>query len=480
MLQFSAAIFGQKSCLTNDNFDMTAKPRIDQPIPPFSMVQGQKKMKKILASFVCMLPLLIGCTPKVESGVSAYEAKQYSVAREVFEKNSADPVALYYLYKIYSNGDGVTADERRGREYLTKAAEKGYAKAQENLADKYFNGYGVEKNLNEASRLYSAAAAQGLKSAYVGLGDYYAHENGGNDKKKAFEYYLSAEGTAIGDWTLGRLYESGLDGEPEAPEKAFKYYQATTKHDQEKWIAQSARFDLAELFYYGYGVSQDAGEALKLVKTVTDSEIDFLAEKASAFYAWLLFWGHGTNENPKEAVRIWESQIKAAIKKNTDNSKVYVDAHTLYGLLIAHKDRKGEPHDPAIVEFVKQIVANPMPPGDLIQVKYQALGYGINDCGHSVSVSPRSHGRYRKLKGETYLAMAECHLKDAKSYRTDAYYFALRAGEFGEVKGTTLAREIYTMMSPAERESVRAVDAMGKRLDLAIRNLELQRSVNGK
>jgi TPR repeat protein len=53
--------------------------------------------------------------------------------------------------------------------WLTRAAQAGYAQAQNNLGALYERGAGVEQNLNNAGQLYSLAANQGHGPATLAL-----------------------------------------------------------------------------------------------------------------------------------------------------------------------------------------------------------------------------------------------------------------------------------------------------------------------
>src|SRR5207247_4375042 len=61
-------------------------------------------------------------------------------------------------------------------ENLEKAADQGYAQAQNNLGTLYENGEGVPKDLRKAAKLYQKAADQGYALAQNNLGLLY--ENG--------------------------------------------------------------------------------------------------------------------------------------------------------------------------------------------------------------------------------------------------------------------------------------------------------------
>ena len=79
-----------------------------------------------------------------------------------------DPAAMHFLgKKLYDAGDYETA-----LEYLTKAAELGYAGAHYDLSNLYRKGEGVDKDMKMAIYLLEEAAIAGHPSARYNLGIY--------------------------------------------------------------------------------------------------------------------------------------------------------------------------------------------------------------------------------------------------------------------------------------------------------------------
>ena len=62
-------------------------------------------------------------------------------------------------------------DKKKAFKYHSLASEQGDAKAQYNCGVMYYNGYGVERDVEEALRLFELAAAQGFKQAQDVLAD---------------------------------------------------------------------------------------------------------------------------------------------------------------------------------------------------------------------------------------------------------------------------------------------------------------------
>jgi len=73
------------------------------------------------------------------------------------------------LAKKYYDGDGISKDYGKAVYWYTKAAEQGYATAQNNLGICYENGQGVPKDNVKAVSWYTKAAEQGNENAQKNL-----------------------------------------------------------------------------------------------------------------------------------------------------------------------------------------------------------------------------------------------------------------------------------------------------------------------
>jgi hypothetical protein len=106
-------------------------------------------------------------------------------AREHFDLDTAqaaaangDRDAAYFLGRSFAKGIGVTQDHVRAAEYLSQAAKKGHAYAQNDLAVLYARGLGVEQNYALAAEWYLKAAEQGDAFAQYSLGSAYSSGRG--------------------------------------------------------------------------------------------------------------------------------------------------------------------------------------------------------------------------------------------------------------------------------------------------------------
>ena len=93
-----------------------------------------------------------------------------------------------------------------------RAAEQGYADAQNCLGEMYEKGRGVPKDEAEAAKWYRKAAEQGEAIAQCKLGDMYAESRGVlQDDTEAVRWYRKAaeQGNAEAQFNLGCLFADG-------------------------------------------------------------------------------------------------------------------------------------------------------------------------------------------------------------------------------------------------------------------------------
>ena len=110
---------------------------------------------------------------------------------------------------IYQNGQGVAQDYSQARAWYQKAADQGYAAAQDGLGTMYYSGYGVAQDYSQARAWYQKAADQGRPTAQYNLGVIYQNGQGvAQDYSQARACYQKAadQGYAAAQENLGNLY----------------------------------------------------------------------------------------------------------------------------------------------------------------------------------------------------------------------------------------------------------------------------------
>jgi TPR repeat protein len=136
---------------------------------------------------------------------------------------------------LYESGTGVVKNPGTALKYWEKAAERGSAIAQQNLARRYRSGDGVPKDPAKAVEYYQKAADQENGAAMAGLAWMYRLGEGVvKDPQKALglSQRAAAVGYSITQADLVKLYASN----PSAPDPALvATWEAGTGADRMTW-----------------------------------------------------------------------------------------------------------------------------------------------------------------------------------------------------------------------------------------------------
>ena len=136
---------------------------------------------------------------------SLYDEEKYEEAFKVFyqlAEGEGDAKAMYCIANMYYEGKGVKKDLKSAFAFYKKSAKLNFSAAQFDLGKLYFYGDGVEKNMVKAAELFKKAADQGLAEAMRDLALCYQYGIGvRRDIAKARETFAKAAG-ADGQETL--------------------------------------------------------------------------------------------------------------------------------------------------------------------------------------------------------------------------------------------------------------------------------------
>ncbi len=115
-----------------------------------------------------------------QAGVEAYERGDYATALTEFRPlaQRGDARAQNNLGVMYAEGQGVPQDDAEAVRWFRRAAVQGNASAQFNLGFMYREGRGVPQDDAEAVRWFRRAAEQGNASAQFNLGFMYREGRG--------------------------------------------------------------------------------------------------------------------------------------------------------------------------------------------------------------------------------------------------------------------------------------------------------------
>jgi localization factor PodJL len=139
---------------------------------------------------------------------------------------AGDPAAAFELAARYAEGHGVNRDLAKAAEWYQRAADAGVAVAQYRLGSLYERGQGVAKDPTAAVTWYQRAADQGNVGAMHNLAVMMSEGvDGPPDHAKAFEWFLAAARCGVKDsqYNLGVIYARGLGPEQDLVE-SYKWF----------------------------------------------------------------------------------------------------------------------------------------------------------------------------------------------------------------------------------------------------------------
>lgn len=154
--------------------------------------------KRVVGLVILMglLPVGVPAATTLDDGLSAYRARDFAVAFDVFNTLSrqGDNRATFYLSLLYARGLGVVENPGYSLALLQRAAEAGEPLAQYNLGNRYIDE-GTEAFAPEkAAAWWKKAADQGVIPAQHNLGSLYAKGGGRvqRDLERARHWYAKA------------------------------------------------------------------------------------------------------------------------------------------------------------------------------------------------------------------------------------------------------------------------------------------------
>jgi hypothetical protein len=145
-----------------------------------------------------------------DKGFEAYEAENYLLAYEEFQKSAekGDPVAQYMIGGLLYSGDGVAENKTEAARWFRLSAEQRDSDAQYLLGIMYDDGEGVNQDKGEAAKWYRMASEQGNLNAKSHLAWTYLGE-GKISEAIALLRDSASHNNLLAQILLGSIYESG-------------------------------------------------------------------------------------------------------------------------------------------------------------------------------------------------------------------------------------------------------------------------------
>jgi type IV secretion system protein VirD4 len=193
------------------------------------------------------------------------------------EAEQGDAAAQWYLgHKIYSDNSDIIRDLgidhpllKEGREWLTAAAEQGYAPAQDELAGVLIK-FGVDRDMVIHWRREAAKGGDGSNKFKWGVmlrdGDLVQQ-----DKVEAAKWFREAAtlGHTKAEWFLGLMLRDG-NGIPRDIDEALKCFREAAEKDTLR-----AAWDFGIMLRDGDGIARNADEAVCWLKKATEWELTY-------------------------------------------------------------------------------------------------------------------------------------------------------------------------------------------------------------
>jgi len=250
----------------------------------------------------CSLAVVSSLTAGKQKVCDGKLVKEMARRGSVFEQNELGIASMLVIAPGYS--------QKEALHWFERAALRGYAPAQVNLAVMYANGWATSPNYGAAVYWLREAANQGFARAYYNLGVLYLNGQGvRQDYKEAFTWF--EKGAKAGDSSaatnLGYFYDRGLGCDRDATTAVFWYRKAANAGNP---LAEN---NLADMYLNGEGVPKDNREAFTwFQKAAADGSTDARI-KLGSMYAQ----GLGVTKDPQTAYR-WVLAASLAGDKRGD------------------------------------------------------------------------------------------------------------------------------------------------------------------
>lgn len=219
--------------------------------------------------------------------------EQMAKSGRTFEQKQMGLVSTLVIGPDYSVKDAFA--------WFQRAAQRGYAPAQVNLALMYSNGWGTAVNFGAAQHWLREAASQHSARAYLNLGILYRQGKGvRQDDKEAFRWFQKGAeaGDSSAQTNLGYMYERGLGCARDVSMAATLYKKAAEAGNP---LGEN---NFASLYLVGEGVPRNYAEAFAWFQKAAAQGHTGAQIQLGYMYAN----GQGTEKNPEQAY-VW---IKAA------------------------------------------------------------------------------------------------------------------------------------------------------------------------
>jgi TPR repeat protein len=295
------------SCLSGNNPARVQRQFIDLSdlLAPHSPGTGgiMKKVFASIALFWCFAPAEMASGASQELVNDSLHCLSVDFYRSNLQSQTIDTNQLMEggTATAYSeNRRGIAAiigsphDLKEAYRWFQKAARRGYAPAQVNLAMMYLQGWGVARNDGAALYWLTLAAQQRHPVGLFDLGQLYLKGCGvPQDYAEALRLFQEAarKGYAAAEVNIGYMYDAGL-GVPRDRAVAAEWYRKAAEVGE-----PAGEFNLGELYRQGEGVAQSDRIAFEWFQKAAEQG----HRKAQAMMGFMYAAGRGTPKDLESA-----------------------------------------------------------------------------------------------------------------------------------------------------------------------------------
>jgi TPR repeat protein len=203
-------------------------------------------------------------------------------------------IAQHNVAADYFDGFGVNNDLEQARYWYTCVAQQGFAHSEWMLGRIYVEGIGVAPNREEGLKWLSKSLAQGHSPTMMTLAAMYSDPNGiPQDPQLVFDLHRAAAGRGnhFAEFELGRFYRAGYLGAPDYVQAVMWFQKAAAAN------YGPADQKLGEMYEAGKGVSADPAQARTHYERAADLGVWGAIQRLGEIYRD----GTGVASNPVNA-----------------------------------------------------------------------------------------------------------------------------------------------------------------------------------
>lgn len=158
-----------------------------------NVISGALRRSVFIAALLCCST---AAHAGLQDGIDAFHAGNHKAALEKLAPlaSGGNPVAQFYLGKIYMQGLGAKPDYNKAMSWTRKAADQRNVEAENFLGLLYYYGLGAPQSYTDAMSWYRKAADAGNVKAQTSLGMMYLNGQGApEDPVQAYKWLKLAE-----------------------------------------------------------------------------------------------------------------------------------------------------------------------------------------------------------------------------------------------------------------------------------------------